>query len=71
MSAAQKNAGSEEKFDEFERLMRWRFQALLKLGLAPDQAMALVEIPDVEHAAKKLADKGCPPEIIASLLGRD
>lgn len=57
------------KAKEFERLTNWRFEALLDLGLAPDQAIALIEIPDIVHSARKLADQGCPPKIIASLLG--
>ena len=61
----------DHSFDEFERVTRWRFQALVALGLAPDQAMSLIETPDIAHAAKALADAGCPPAIIASLLAKD
>ena len=74
MPAKQKPAAEpteDKEFEQFERLMRWRFQALLKIGLAPDQAMALIEIPDVVHDAQALADRGCPPGIIASLLEGD
>jgi len=60
-----------KEFDEFERLTRWRFQALLRIGLAPDQAVTLIETADVVHAAQDLADRGCPPAIIASILQGD
>jgi hypothetical protein len=58
-------------FDDFERVTRWRYDALIKMGLKPDQAIALIELPDVAHAAKALADRGCPPDLIVALLGRD
>jgi len=54
---------------EFDRLVHWRFEALVALGLAPDEAICLIEIPDVVHAARNLAESGCPPKLIASLLG--
>lgn len=54
---------------EGDRLARWRFDALVDLGLAPDEAIALIEIPDIVHAARKLVDQGCPPQLVASLLG--
>lgn len=54
---------------EFERLVKWRFDALLELGLAPDEAISLVEKPDVVHEARELAERGCPASIIVSLLG--
>lgn len=57
-----------KKQDDFERVTRWRFEALLELGLDPIQAVALIETPDVVHAAEKLAEKGCPPALIAILL---
>ena len=54
---------------EFDRLVRWRFEELVKLDLAPDEAIALIEIPDIVHSARNLAESGCPPKLIASLLG--
>lgn len=60
-----------KEFDEFERVTRWRFDQLRRIGLAPDQAIALIEKPDIVHAAQRLADLGCPPGIIASLLEGD
>lgn len=58
-----------KKATEFERVTNYRFEALVLMGLAPDQAISLVEIADVVHSAQKLADQGCPPHIIARLLG--
>lgn len=66
---APKQSGKIKKSTEFERLTRWRFEALLALGLAPDQAIALIETPDIVHSAQELADRGCPPKFIANLLG--
>jgi len=57
--------------DEFEKVTRWRFDALVALGLQPDQALALVETPDIVHKAQALVDRGCPPAIVVSLLGGD
>lgn len=54
--------------DDFERVTRWRFDALIELGLEPEQAVALIEMPDIAHTARGLAEKGCPPELIAALL---
>lgn len=52
-----------------ERLERWRFDELIALDLAPDEALALIEIPDVVSAAKKLVQQGCPPELVYAILG--
>ena len=54
--------------NEHERLTLWRFEALMELGLDPEQAISLVEIPDIVHAAKELVERGCPLEMISSLL---
>lgn len=54
--------------DEFERVTKWRFDALIDLGLTPDQAIGLIETPDVVHEAKKLVDAGCPAALIVLLL---
>ena len=59
-----------EGLNEFERVTRWRFDALVRLGLAPDQAIALIETPDIVHSVQKLAEQGCPSKIIVSLLGK-
>lgn len=68
---AKKTEKQEQPEDEFERVIRWRYQALLNLGLTPDQALALIETPDIGHAAKKLAELGCPPDLIVRILGGD
>lgn len=49
-------------------LIQWRYDELRDLGLSPDEAIGLMEIQDVVHAATKLAERGCPPHLIASLL---
>lgn len=57
------------KITEFDRLVRWRFEELVALGLAADEAISLIEIPDVVHDARNLVARGCPPALVASLLG--
>lgn len=66
-----KTPEQEEPEDEFDRVIRWRFNTLLNLGLTPDQAIALIETPDVGHAAQNLAELGCPPDLIVRILGGD
>lgn len=67
---ATKAKPTKDEYTEFERLTRYRFDALRELGLTAEQAIALVETADVVHDAQALADRGCPPAIIASLLGK-
>lgn len=71
MPTKPKQKKPKEEFDEFDRIIRWRFKELRALGLAPDQAISLIEIPDIGHRAQSLADKGCPPALIAQLLAGD
>ena len=59
---------SNPPLDEFERVTKWRFDALIDLGLAPDQAIGLIETPDVVHVAKKFVDVGCPSALVVLLL---
>lgn len=66
-----KTPEQEEPEDEFERVIRWRYHALINLGLTPDQALALIETPDIGHAAHKLAELGCPPDLIVRILDGD
>lgn len=66
-----KTPKQEEPEDEFDRVIRWRFEALRNLGLTPDQALALIETPDIGHAAKNLAELGCPPDLIVRILSGD
>lgn len=68
MPVKKKDPKPKEGPDEFERVTKWRFEALLEIGLTPDQAIGLIETPDVVHAAQKLADAGCPPNLIVLLL---
>lgn len=70
-AAKKKKAPEPEPLDEFTRVTTWRFDRLRDLGLTPDQAIALIEIPDVVHKAKKLADAGMPPAMIAHFLEGD
>lgn len=57
-----------EKQAEPDDIFKWRLEELLTLGLSPDEAMPLIEIPDIVNAARKLSERGCPPHLIASLL---
>lgn len=68
MPVKKKTSKPKQKLDEFERVTKWRFEALLALDLTPDQAIGLIEIPDVVHAAKKLVDAGCPAALVVLLL---
>ena len=54
-----------------EETLAYRYIRLLALGLDPDQAIALIEIPDVAAQAERLYAKGCPPELILELLKGD
>lgn len=60
-----------KEYDEFEIVTRWRFQQLIALGLSPDQAVGLIEKPDVAHRAQRLAELGCPPNLITQILQGD
>lgn len=64
----QVKAKKTEKEPRPDPLLRWRFEKLLALGFAPDEAMPLVETPDIVNAASKLVERGCPPHLAASLL---
>lgn len=68
MPVKNKNSKPKEQPDEFERVTKWRFDALIDMGLTPDQAIGLIEQADVVHAAQKLIDAGCPPNLIVQLL---
>lgn len=56
------------KPDERMTLAEWRFEELMALGLAADEALNLIEIPDIVHSARKLLASGCPPALVVSLL---
>ena len=45
-----------------------RYIRLLALGIEPDQAVKLVDIPDIARAAERLYAGGCPPHLIAEIL---
>jgi hypothetical protein len=71
MAVTKKKPNRSKELDEFESVTRWRFDALRELGFQPDQAISLIEIPDVVHSVQALIDRGCPPNIIVSLLRGD
>lgn len=54
--------------NEFERIVKWRFDLLCGLGLTPEQAMSLIQKPDIVHSVQELLEKGCPLPIVLSLL---
>lgn len=54
-----------------EELYAHRFLSLLALHIHPDDALRLIEIPDVAHEAERLYAKGCPPALIYELLKGD
>lgn len=51
-----------------EKLILWRYEHLVDLGFAPQDAVQLVEIPDVVSGATDLILAGCPVEIALDLL---
>ena len=55
---------------ELERVERWRTAELMRVGLAGDDAVALAVRLDVDlHEAIALVHRGCPPELVARILG--
>ena len=55
---------------ELERVERWRTRELLRVGLAADDAIALAARLEVDlHEAISLVQRGCPPELVARILG--
>lgn len=53
---------------EAERIILWRYEKLVDLGFAPQDAVQLVEIADVVHDATELVGAGCPLPIVLDLL---
>jgi hypothetical protein len=54
---------------EHERVTRWRAGELLKAGYEPQAAVELAEHPEIDlHVALELLERGCPPELAASIL---
>lgn len=61
----------ERVLSDVEEVFAHRYIRLLALGLAPDDAISLIDIPDVAAQAERLYAKGCPPHLIPKLLKGD
>jgi hypothetical protein len=57
-----------QKAEKPDPLIIWRYDELRALGLSPDEAMPLLMTADIVHSARTLAERGCPPHLIAHLL---
>lgn len=64
-------AKKEAKLPELTGVERWRFEALVELGLSADDALELRYFSDIVHRAEKLIRDGCPADIAADLLRAD
>ena len=54
---------------EIERLILWRYEHLVEeLGFPPQDAVTLVEVPDVVHEARKLINGGCSVPLALKIL---
>ena len=54
---------------EAERVIRWRFEELVRAGYCLDAALELAVHTEVDlHVAVDLAHKGCPPETARMIL---
>jgi hypothetical protein len=54
---------------ESEKVVRWRAEALEKVGYDPESALQLAARPDVDlHRAVGLVEAGCPPEVALKIL---
>lgn len=51
-----------------EEVYATRYLRLLALHIDPDEAICLIDIPDIAHQAEALYAKGCPPHLIVRLL---
>jgi hypothetical protein len=51
-----------------EEVFARRYLRLLALRIDPDQAIKLIDIPDIAHRAEALYAKGCPPDLIVQIL---
>ena len=58
----------ERILSDVEEVYALRYLRLLALRIDPDDAIRLIEIPDVAHAAEALYARGCPPKLIVELL---
>ena len=54
---------------EAERVIRWRFEELVRAGYCLDAALEIAVHAEVDlHCAVDLAHKGCPPETARRIL---
>jgi hypothetical protein len=53
---------------DVEEVYAVRYIRLLAVGIHPDEAISLIDIPDVAHQAERLYAKGCPPDLIVEIL---
>ena len=51
-----------------EEVYALRYVRLLALGIAPDDALRLIAIPDIATQAEELYDRGCKPHLIVEIL---
>lgn len=61
-------AEPERILSEVEEVFAHRYIRLLALGLDPDEAIGLIDVPDIAAHAEALYAKGCPPRLIARIL---
>ena len=55
---------------DVEEVYALRYIRLLALHIEPDDAIGLIEIPDIAAQAEALYAKGCPANLIVRLLSR-
>jgi hypothetical protein len=54
---------------EFERVLRWRFQALARAGYEAEAAATIAARADVDlHLATELLQQGCPADVALRIL---
>lgn len=53
---------------DVEEVFALRYIRLLALGIDPDEAFSLIDIPDIAARAEALYAKGCPPRLIVEII---
>jgi len=67
MAATELNIFAEET--EWDKVERWRAEALEKVGYDLTSALELASRHDVDlHQAVELVEAGCPPELAVKIL---
>ena len=55
--------------EEAVRVLRWRFERLVRAGYDPDDALELATHPEIDlRAAETLVRRGCPSRTAVSIL---